>query len=125
MLHNRPNNLKNILYILLFILHVIIVWFIYHCFITRKHKLYYYNHDYTEVINNDQYYENRQLVSKIAYLGLEQFISGLKDNTYKEIYENFVKWEYPPLNMNKIQEKIFNQTLNTAYPFLIQSTIDF
>ncbi|MDO8064308.1 hypothetical protein [Candidatus Phytoplasma bonamiae] len=134
MLHTRSNNLKNILYILLFILHVIIIWFVYRCFITRKRKLYYCNHNYIEITNNDQYLgitnnnqysENRQLVSKIAYLGWEQFILGLKDNNYKEAYENLVKWEKPSLNMNEIQEQIFNQTLDTAYPFLIQSTIDF
>ncbi|MDO8057512.1 hypothetical protein [Candidatus Phytoplasma gossypii] len=118
-------NLKIILYTFLFILHLIIIWFIYCCFTNRNQKkLYYYDYTYTK-INNNQYLENRQLVAKIAYLGLEQFFLGLKDNTFKDTYQTFLKSEKPSLDMKIIIEKILNQKLDTAYPFLIQSTIDF
>ncbi|MDV3166465.1 MAG: hypothetical protein Q8807_02155 ['Waltheria sp.' little leaf phytoplasma] len=119
-------NLKIILYTFLFILHLIMIWFIYCCFTNRNQKtLYYYDYKNAEINNNQSSLENRQLVAKIAYLGLEQFFLGLKDNTFKDAYQIFLKSEKPPLNMEKIIEKIFNQKLNTAYPFLIQSTIDF
>ncbi|MDO8058015.1 hypothetical protein OC686_01890 ['Opuntia sp.' phytoplasma] len=122
---NIQLNLKIILYTFLFILHLIIIWFIYCCFTNRNQKtLNYYDYTYTK-INNNQYLENRQLVAKIAYLGLEQFFLGLKDNTFKDTYQTFLKSEKPPLDMEIIIEKILNQKLNTAYPFLIQSTIDF
>ncbi|MEK0309294.1 hypothetical protein [Candidatus Phytoplasma citri] len=118
-------NLKIILYTFLFILHLIIIWFIYCCFTNRNQKtLHYYDYTYTK-INNNQYLENRQIVAKIAYLGLEQFFLGLKDNTFKDTYQIFLKSEKPPLDMEIIMEKILNQKLDTAYPFLIQSTIDF
>ncbi|MDO8059348.1 hypothetical protein OC683_01830 ['Crotalaria aegyptiaca' phytoplasma] len=118
-------NLKIILYTFLFILHLIIIWFIYCCVTNRNQKtLHYYDYTYAK-INNHQYLENRQLVAKIAYLGLEQFFLGLKDNTFKDTYQTFLKSEKPPLDMEIIIEKILNQKLDTAYPFLIQSTIDF
>ncbi|MDV3199906.1 MAG: hypothetical protein Q8889_02160 [Candidatus Phytoplasma australasiaticum] len=87
----------------------------------EKQKSNYDNYPYQRIYDKDL--ENRKLVEKLAYLGFEQFKIGLKDETLNEQY-NYLAGD-KTLNIEKIEEKIVNRSLNTVETFLIQSTIDF